>query len=92
MGKVGAEWIKNGDVSGSAVQFDYLFLHRNSLIMSPTVLLIHYITNSATWPLSDITGGSLSDHGQLPLDKRLHTTFFLICTSAPKDLQTHFNV
>ena len=44
-----------------------------------------YIPHDATQPLGDITGGSLSDHMELPLElQKAYTTFYIYTAPLPK--------
>ena len=54
---------------------NFFNLHNNSASLNPGA----YITHNATLPLSDITGGNLSDYMQLPLEpqKALYCFFFI---------------
>ena len=46
-----------------------------------------YVTHNATWPISDITGGNLSDYMQLPLEPQKALYYFLhILSSSPQDI------
>ena len=50
-----------------------------------------YITQNATSPLGDITGGNVSGYVQLSLEPQNALYYFLI-SSIHQDLYTHFNV
>ena len=61
---------------------NFFNLHNNSSSLNPGA----YITHNATSPLSDITGGNLSDYMQLPLEpqKALYCFFSYMQQCSPR--------